>query len=86
MRPQRSWPHRFRVTVHTRQGATFPYSVVTWLSQEKAVAMAVGAHQRRHADGHEIYDITVDDLGPADRDARGAMAIARGDLTDRFEF
>lgn len=74
------------MTVHNRAGGSVSYSVVTWLAQEKAIAMAVGAHLRRHPEGEEIYDIEVDDLGPVDRDAQGAMALERSDLTDRAEF
>ncbi|MGH2358838.1 MAG: hypothetical protein ACRDGJ_12675 [Candidatus Limnocylindria bacterium] len=56
------------------------------MAQEKAIAMAVGAHLRRHPEGEEIYDIAVEDLGPVARDAQGAMALERSDLTDRAEF
>jgi hypothetical protein len=34
---ERSWPSRFRVTVRTNSGQAF----LTWLSWEKAVAIAV---------------------------------------------
>ncbi len=83
---QRSWPKRFRVTVHTRAGGSASYSVVTWLGQGKAIAMAVAAHLRRHPESEEIYDVAIEDLGQVARDAQGAMAFERRDLTDRAEF
>jgi hypothetical protein len=85
---ERSWPHRFRVTIRTHAGGSVPYSAVTWLSPEKAVALAVAAHLRRNPGGHEVgvHDVEVADLGPVGRDAAGAMALDRGDLIDRAEF
>ncbi|MGH3117439.1 MAG: hypothetical protein ACRDQ2_10075 [Gaiellales bacterium] len=74
------------MTVHTRVGGSARYAVVTWLTEEKAIAMAVAAHLRRHPDGEETYDVEVEDLGPVDRDAQGAMVLERSDLTDRAEF
>ncbi len=41
MRTQRSWPHRFKVVVRTAPDTAVPYSVVTWLAEEKAIALAV---------------------------------------------
>src|SRR6266487_821687 len=38
---ERSWPHRFRVSIQTNGGAVASYSAVTWLSREKAIAIAV---------------------------------------------
>lgn len=85
---ERSWPHRFRVTIRTHAGGSVPYSVVTWLSQEKAVALAVAAHLRRNPGGHAagVHDVDVADLGPVGRNAEGAMALDRADLIDRAEF
>jgi hypothetical protein len=74
------------VTVQTGTGGSVPYPVVTWLAREKAIAMAVAAHLRRHPEGDEIYDVEVEDLGPVARDAQGAMVLERSDLTDRSEF
>ncbi|MGH9155948.1 MAG: hypothetical protein ACRD1K_08990 [Acidimicrobiales bacterium] len=72
--------------VRARAGEPVAYSAVTWLAQEKAIALAVAAHLRRHPDGEEIYDVEVEDLGPVARDSQGAMVLERSDLTDRSEF
>lgn len=86
MRAQRSWPERFRVLVRIGPESTVPYTVVTWLAEEKAIAMAVTEHLRRHREASGIYDVEVQDVGPVDRDARGAMVLERDDITDRTEF
>lgn len=85
---ERSWPHRFRVTIHTNGGAAVVYPVVSWRSKEKAVALAVSAHQRRHADqpATRVREVDIDDLGPVGRDAQGAMALEGADIVDRAEF
>ncbi|MDQ1414331.1 MAG: hypothetical protein QOE07_2919 [Acidimicrobiaceae bacterium] len=89
MTSERSWPHRFRVTIHTNGGGTLTYPVVSWLSQEKAVAMAVASHLRRHPDEQpatRVRDVEVVDLGPVGRDTKGAMALDGSDIVDRMEF
>jgi len=85
MREQRVWPVRYQVTIRSGLGQIRKQQVVTWLGPEKAIAMAA------HADGHGygspdgIYDIDVEELGPAERDERG-VAVTRGYLSDRMEF
>ncbi len=86
MRTQRSWPHRFKVVVRTAPDTAVPYSVVTWLAEEKAIALAVTAHLRRHHEPNGIHDVEVEDLGPVGRDAQGEMMLERNDLVDRAEF
>lgn len=86
---KRSWPQRFNVSVRTNGGDVIPYSVVTWLSREKAVAIAVMAHIHRHAPGAgamAIHDVEIVDAGPVGRDSNGLMSLAGKDLTDRMEF
>jgi len=86
---ERSWPSRFRVTVRTNSGEVIPYGVVTWLSQEKAIAIAVAAHVARHSPSPgpmSIRDVEVVELGPVGRTSEGKMVLERGDLTDRMEF
>jgi hypothetical protein len=86
---ERSWPHRFRVTVRTHGGTTIPNEAVSWRSVEKAVALAVAAHLRRHPEENpstRVGDIQVEDLGPVGRDEQGAMVLKGGDLIDRMEF
>jgi virulence-associated protein VagC len=89
MTSERSWPHRFRVTIHTNGGTAIVYPVVSWRSQDQAVALAVTAHQRRHPDDQPAMrarEVNVDDLGPVGRDAQGAMALEGADIIDRMEF
>lgn len=85
MREKRSWPMRYQVTIRSSLGQTRRLHVLTWLGPEKAVAMAT------HHDGHGygtpdgIYDIHVEELGPAARDERGVVVVASY-LSDRMEF
>jgi hypothetical protein len=86
---ERSWPQRFRVNIRTNSDSILAYQVVTWLSMEKAVAIAVAAHLARHQPGSGpmgIHEVDITDLGPVDRNSDGAMIIDRSDLTDRMEF
>jgi hypothetical protein len=75
----------YQVTIRSAVGQTRKLCVLTWLGPEKAVAMAA------HADGHGygtsdgIYDIEVQELGPAERDERG-LVVSQGLLSDRMEF
>jgi hypothetical protein len=87
--PERNWPHRFRVSIQTNGGSVASYSAVTWLSREKAIAIAVMAHIGRHGLGHgpmAIRDVEVEEAGPVSRGPDGAMILERTDLTDRMEF
>lgn len=76
---------RYQVTIPSSVGQTGKLHVLTWLGPEKAAAMAA------HADGHGydtaegIYDIEVEELGPAARDERG-LVVSEGHLSDRMEF
>jgi hypothetical protein len=85
MREQRAWPVRYQVTIRSSLGQVRKLRVLTWLGPEKAIAIAA------HADGHGygspdgIYDIDVEELGPAERDERG-VAVSEGYLSDRMEF
>jgi len=85
MRDKLSWPVRYAVTIRSSLGQTRKLHVLTWLGPEKALAMAA------HADGHGfgtpdgIYDIEVEELGPATSDDRG-LVVSEGHLCDRMEF
>jgi hypothetical protein len=50
-------------------------------------ALAIAAHANGHGYGTTdgIYDIEVEELGPAARDERG-LAVIEGHLSDRMEF
>jgi hypothetical protein len=80
------WPKRYEVTIEsaTGTGPAIAYPVVTWLHQEKAIALAVVEHSRRFPESR-IYEVAVKSLGPAGRDASGTVTVG-GDLHDRYEF
>ena len=83
------WPRRYRVTIVTNAGETISYPTVTFLSPEKAVAIAVAAHLRRYSEdstGTRLRDVEIEDLGRLDRDAAGVFALNGTDLMDRMEF
>jgi len=85
MRDQHAWPVRYQVTIKSGLGQIRKLRVLTWLGPEKAIAIAA------HADGHGygspegIYDIDVEELGPAERGERGEV-VTKGYLSDRMEF
>ena len=86
---ERSWPYRFKVSIQTSGGAVVSYSAVTWLSREKAIAIAVMAHVSRHGPEHgpmAIRDVEVVEAGPVGRAPDGTMILEGTDLTDRMEF
>ena len=68
----------------TGTGPKTTYPVLSWLHAEKAIAIAVAEHLRRHPQS-QIYDLAVRTLGPAERDASGTVRLG-GDLHDRYEF
>jgi hypothetical protein len=89
MTPERSWPNRFRVDIQTINRDIVSYFVVTWLSREKAVAIAVKAHLSRYGSSSgpmAIHDLEVTGAGPVERDADNMMLLDKADLTDRAEF
>jgi hypothetical protein len=85
MQPQRSWPIRYAVTLHPGTGAdAVSYTVLTWLYKDKAVALAVQAFSREH-EGVAIYDVDVQEVGPAGRTDDGLVDVG-ADVHDRREF
>lgn len=50
---------RYRVVLHNVRGDSHGYSVVTWLGEKKAIALAVATHDRRHADADSIFDVEI---------------------------
>jgi hypothetical protein len=81
MKAQRTWPVRYEARLHMVGGQVRRRSVLTWLGHEKAIALAV---QAGAADG-PVYDVEVEELGPAPRNADGTVAVGE-DLHDRMEF
>src|ERR1019366_2453860 len=78
-------PASCRVTTRSGLGQTRNLHVVTWLGPEQAMAMAARAGGRGYGTSDGIYDVAVDDPGPAERDERGLVVIG-ADLRDRMEF
>lgn len=84
-----SWPDVFNVTILDLAGNTYAYKVMTWFSDAKAVALAVGHHESRFPAPDErgrVYDVRVERIGPAARDERGAVSAEDVDVLDRMEF
>jgi hypothetical protein len=81
------WPQRYEVRLmigddrHESQ-----YLVTTWLGRDKAVALAVAMHVRRHGGHVGVHDVTVDELGPAGPGPGGRAEPNPGDLVDHVEF
>ena len=91
--PHMDWPHLYRVTLRGIGDERKEYTVLSWLGSHKAVAMAVEVHygpeikfwRRRRA--WTVYDVVVDDLGPAPRTKGGMVGEGPpGYLDDRSEF
>jgi hypothetical protein len=76
---------RYQVTIRSSVGQTRNLHVLTWLGPEKAVAMAAYADGHGYGTADGIYDIEVEELGPAARDDRG-LVVSEGYLSDRMEF
>jgi hypothetical protein len=86
VRDRRDWPSRFRVIVRNAHGVASTYHAITWLSRDKAVALAVDAHLQRHPEAGAVYEIEAEDLGPAPRQPDGTAAPEPADLVDRLEW
>jgi hypothetical protein len=76
---------RYLVTIRSGVGQTRKLYVLTWLGPEKALAMAAHADGQGYGTSDGIYDIGVEELGPAAQDERGLM-VSEGHLSDRMEF
>jgi hypothetical protein len=71
--------------VHPVTGDARVFSVLTWLGSDKAVAMAAQADGRGFGVDTGLYDVEVEELGPAPRSADGTVDVGE-DLHDRMEF
>lgn len=74
------------MVVHGLGDASWEYSVVTWLNEGKAIALAVHAHLRRFPDTNEVYDVEVKEQGPLPVGEQGPLALGPSDLFDRNEW
>jgi hypothetical protein len=61
------------------------YVVLTWLGQEKAIAIATRADIQWHSGTDGLYDLEIEEVGPAPRTASGTVELG-SDLHDRMEF
>jgi hypothetical protein len=85
---QKSWPHRYVVSVSNISGGIFKYKVTTWLNEKKAIALAAIEHEKRYGSDpkNSLYDLSVEDIGPSPSDPSGLAYIPDGDLGDMMEF
>lgn len=81
---QLAWPVRFEVTIRPSTGPEEMYTVLTWLNEEKAVALARQRYLRSHPTA-TISSTEATPLGPAPRSANGTVDVGR-DVLDRMEF
>jgi hypothetical protein len=82
--PQLLWPVRFEVTIRPSAGQEETYTVLTWLNEEKAVALASQRYLRLHPTA-TVSSTDVTPLGLAPRSADGTVDVGR-DVHDRMEF
>lgn len=86
MTTAKHWPERFRVVLLNALGGPHGYSVVTWLDEKKAIALAVATHVHRHPDEGAIFDVEVVHKGRVDLRSDGGLKLERTDLTDQNEW
>ncbi len=70
--------------IATQRGDEHSYSVATWRSEAKAVALAAARH-RALGRGH-IFDIGIEGLGWVDPNADGDLEAPDDDVVDRYEW
>lgn len=76
---------RYQVTIRSGLGQIRKLQVLTWLGPEKAIVIAAHADGRGYGSPEGIYDIDVNELGPAERGERGEV-VTSGYHCDRMEF
>ncbi len=82
MQTRQVWPGRNRVTARSGLGPARNLRVVTWLSPEKALAIAARAGGRGFGTSDGIDESALDSVGLAGGDRRGVVVIG-ADLHDR---
>lgn len=84
------WPHLYRVTLRGVEGQTHVETVLSWLREHKAVAMAVEVHLGgwwAPKENWPVYSVAVEDLGLAPANPDGTVGGGLpGFLEDRMEF
>jgi hypothetical protein len=91
MTDHKNWPHIYRVTLRGISGEKRVDTVLSWLNEHKAVAMAVEVHYggwwAAKKKTWPVYSVEVDDLSAAPADEDGTVGEGpRGTLLDRAEF
>ena len=76
---------RSEVKISSSIGQVRKLPVLTWLGPEKAIAIATLADGHGYGSPDGVYDIDVQELGPAEQNDHGAVVID-GYLSDRMEF
>ena len=79
-----SWPERYEVTFGSAPGGTRKYLICTWLSAEKAVAIATAHYVL--AGGDPTDAVMAIGVGPARRLDSGLASPEDSDLIDRAEW
>ena len=80
---QRAWPHRYEVTIESKNGTRTGYVVATWCGVEKAKEIALAAGGRSESTDSPV---TAESLGPVARADSGVAQPAATDLIDRHEW
>lgn len=76
------WPRLYRVTLRGVAGELHVDSVLSWLGEYKAVAMAVEVHASGWIGPKRtwpVYSVKVEDLGPAPRNKDGTVGTGSRD-------
>lgn len=82
-------PQRYLVTVHSHDGTSSSYSVVTAADSKRAASIAFDNHGRSlgaDPSSDAVRDVQVEHLGPAALTAAGRVDFRDGDLFDQSEF
>ena len=85
------WPHLYKVTLRGSGGQSEEVkTVLSWLGEHKAVAMAVEVHLGgwwAPKESWPVYSVAVEDLGLVPANADGTVGEGPpGVLEDRMEF
>ena len=82
-----AWPQRYLVRLLIGEDRrTSEHLVTTSLGRDKAIALAVAMHVRRHGGHVAVHDVAVGDEGPAPEGPDGRPEARPGDLIDHLEF
>lgn len=84
---KQAWPQRFVVRLLIGDDRrTSEQIVTTHLGRDKAIALAVAMHVRRHGGHVGVHDVACEELGPSPEGPDGRPEATPGDLIDHLEF